>query len=104
GFVLVLFAVMSAFRYDARNDTLINFALGVMSFAFTGMLGVFLTALLTRRGNNASVLAALITGVIVTALLQDGTLGPITQRRLRTTTSVPGRRLCRSTNWRNCGF
>jgi Na+/proline symporter len=80
GFVLVLFAVMSAFRYDAKNDTLINFALGVMSFAFTGMLGVFLTALLTRRGNSATVLAALVTGVIVTALLQDGTLGPITQR------------------------
>src|SRR5205823_811302 len=82
GFVLVLFAVMSAFRYDAKNDTLINFALGVMSFAFTGMLGVFLTALLTRRGNTATVLAALIAGVLVTALLQDGVLGPLTERLL----------------------
>jgi len=82
GLVLVLFAVMSAFRYDAKNDTLINFALGVMSFAFTGMLGVFLTALLTRRGNTATVLAALLSGVIVTTLLQDGVLGPLTQRLL----------------------
>jgi SSS family transporter len=79
GIILVLFAVMSAFRYDAKNDTLINFALGVMSFAFTGMLGVFLTALLTRRGNSATVLAALIAGVVVTTLLQDSVLGPITQ-------------------------
>jgi SSS family solute:Na+ symporter len=71
---------MSAFRYDAKNDTLINFALGVMSFAFTGMLGVFLTALLTRRGNTTTVLAALATGVIVTTLLQDGVLGLLTNK------------------------
>jgi Na+/proline symporter len=41
-----------------------------MAFAYSGMLGVFLTALLTKRGNNASVLAALVTGIVVTALLQ----------------------------------
>jgi hypothetical protein len=47
-----------------------------MSFAYTGMLGVFLTALLTRRrGNTASVLAALAAGVVVTTLLQDGIYG-----------------------------
>ena len=42
-----------------------------MAFAYTGMLGVFLTAMLTRRGNNTSVLLALLVGVIVTALMQD---------------------------------
>ena len=47
------------------------FALGVMSFAYTGMLGVFLCALLTRRGDTSSVLCALLVGVLVTAMLQD---------------------------------
>jgi Na+/proline symporter len=72
GLVLIGFAVISALRYDPAQRSLLNFALGVMSFAYTGMLGVFLTALLTRRGNTASVLLALLTGVIVTTLLQDG--------------------------------
>jgi Na+/proline symporter len=70
GLLLIAFAVWSAFRYDPRTDTILQFALGVMAFAYSGMLGVFLTALLTKRGNNATVLAALVTGVIVTALLQ----------------------------------
>lgn len=72
GLVLILFAVLSVFRYDPKEKTLIDFALGVMAFAYTGMLGVFLTALLTRRGNTTSVLAALAAGVLVTLLLQDG--------------------------------
>jgi len=72
GAVLIAFAIISALRYDPSQKSLLNFALGVMSFAYTGMLGVFLTALLTRRGNTASVLLALLTGVIVTTLLQDG--------------------------------
>jgi Na+/proline symporter len=74
GAALILFAVVSAWVYNEKTQTLIPFALGVMSFAYTGMLGVFLTALLTRRGNTASVLAALGTGLVVTTLLQDGIL------------------------------
>ena len=72
GAVLVLFAVLSALRYDPKKNTLIDFALGVMSFAYTGMLGVFLAALFTRRGNSTSVVIALIAGVVVTGLLQNG--------------------------------
>jgi SSS family solute:Na+ symporter len=60
--------------YDANSRTLIDFALGVMAFAFTGMLGVFLTALLTRRGNTISVLAALAAGVASVVLMQPGIL------------------------------
>lgn len=71
GAVMIAFAVVAALRYDPGHDTLLVFALGVMPFAYTGMLGVFLTALLTRRGNGKSVLAALATGLIVTILLQD---------------------------------
>ncbi len=71
GFGLILFAVICALVYDPRQTTILEFALGVMAFAYTGMLAVFLTALFTHRGNTASVLAALAAGIIVTTLLQD---------------------------------
>jgi len=70
GLLLILFAIWSVFRYDPKKDTILQFALGVMAFAYSGMLGVFLTALLTKRGNGATVIAALIVGVATTALLQ----------------------------------
>lgn len=70
GLVMVLFAIGCAMIYDQNNRTLVDFALGVMAFAFTGMLGVFLTALLTNRGNTTSVLASLFIGVLTVTLLQ----------------------------------
>jgi Na+/proline symporter len=71
GVVLIGFAVVSALRYDPKHQSLLSFALSVMFFAYTGMLGVFLTAILTPRGNTLSVLLALLTGVIATTLQQD---------------------------------
>jgi solute:Na+ symporter, SSS family len=70
GLLLICFAIWSVFRYDPAKDTILQFALGVMAFAYSGMLGVFLTALLTKRGNGATVILALIVGVITTAVLQ----------------------------------
>jgi Na+/proline symporter len=74
GIVMCLFAVVCATVYNPKVETLLQFALGVMSFAYTGMLGVFLTALLTRRGNGTSVLLALAAGAITVVLLQDRVL------------------------------
>jgi len=71
GASLCLFALLCAWTYDPQNRTLLDFVLGLMSFAYTGMLGVFLTALFTKRGNSTSVFAALITGAVTVALLQD---------------------------------
>ena len=53
--------------YDPESDTLIPFALSVMTFAYAGLMGVFLCVLLTGRGNTASVIAALIVGMAVIA-------------------------------------
>jgi SSS family solute:Na+ symporter len=72
GACMSLLGMLCVFLYDKNNRTLIDFALGVLSFSFTGMLGVFLTALLTPRGNTTSVVAALVTGVITVILLQPG--------------------------------
>jgi len=46
------------------------------------MLAVFLTALLTRRGNSLTVVLALLTGIAVVALAQDRPYGWITTRVL----------------------
>ncbi len=57
---------------DQAPRGLLNFAIGVMLFAYTGLLAVFLTAVLTRRGNLLSVAAALATGAACVALMQFG--------------------------------
>lgn len=74
GLVMVLFAIGCIAIYNGSTRTLIDFALGIMAFAYAGMLGVFLTALLTPRGNTASVLAALLAGILTVTLLQPGLL------------------------------
>ena len=74
GLLMSLLGILCVFFYDRTNRTLIDFALGILSFAFTGMLGVFLTALLTPRGNTASVICALIAGVVAVVLMQPGIL------------------------------
>lgn len=72
GAALGAFAVLCLFWQKASpGTTLIGLALGVMSFAYAGLLGVFCTALFTRRGNSATVVLALITGFASIALLQD---------------------------------
>ncbi len=64
------FAILCVFWQQASGEELINFALRVMVFAYSGLLAVFLAALLTKRGNCTTVIAALITGVLVTLILQ----------------------------------
>ena len=56
GIALITFACGCVYLFNSQKDTLLEFALGIMAFAYTGMLGVFLTALLTNRGNALSVI------------------------------------------------
>lgn len=69
GVLVGAFAAACILYYDPKKSTLLDLALGVMSFAYAGLLGVFFTALFTRRGNVASVIAAIITGFVVVLLL-----------------------------------
>lgn len=72
GIALGAFAVGCVFWQRASPETtLIQLALGVMTFAYTGLLAVFATALFTRRGNTTSVIAALLTGFLVILLMQS---------------------------------
>lgn len=65
GVVLGAFACLCVYWQQRGGQTLIDFALGVMTFAYAGLLGVFFTAVLTRRGNGPSAIAALIVGFLV---------------------------------------
>jgi SSS family solute:Na+ symporter len=72
--VALALLAMSALCYYWQRYTaapLLAFALGVMVFAYSGLLGVYFTALFTRRGSSASVIWALATGFAAIALQQS---------------------------------
>lgn len=79
GAALIVFAIGAAVMQEGGGQSLIDFALGVMSFAYAGLVGVFLTARLTHRGSTVSVIAALIVGALVVLLQQSYITVPITE-------------------------
>ena len=77
GAVLTGFAIVTAVMQQASGLNLVDFATGVMCFSYAGMLGVFITALYTKRGNTWSVITALVVGLLVVLLLQPYILTPL---------------------------
>lgn len=71
GALLALFAGACISWRERSGEGLLEFALGVMVLAYGGLLGVFLTALLTRRGNCATSIAALGAGFLTAMILQS---------------------------------
>ena len=69
---LALFAMSAACYYWQRSTDapLLEFVLGVMAFAYAGLLGVYFTAVFTRRGSSRSVRAALAGGFLTVLSLQ----------------------------------
>lgn len=69
---LALFAMSILCFYWQRyaDMPLLEFVLGVMAFAYSGLLGVYATVLFTRRGSTASVIAALVVGFSAILLQQ----------------------------------
>ncbi len=72
GLVQTLFAGLCVYWQRHSGQTLIDFALGVMTFAYSGLLGVFLTAIFTRRGSSGSAVASMLGGFLVVLFLQPG--------------------------------
>jgi len=70
--LLAGFASVCVFWQQRSDETLLQFALGVMIYAYAGLLGVFLSAILTRRGSTRSVWAALAGGFLTVLALQFG--------------------------------
>jgi SSS family solute:Na+ symporter len=67
---LLAMSVLCYWWQHYTDAPLLAFVLGVMGFAYSGLLGVYFTALFTRRGSTASVIAALATGFLAIALQQ----------------------------------
>lgn len=65
GLFLTAFAILTCVMQQSSGLNLVDFATGVMCFAYVGMLGVFLTAIFTKRGNSRSVMAALAAGIVI---------------------------------------
>ena len=65
GILLTCFAILTAVMQQSSGLNLVDFATGIMCFAYAGMIGVFLTAIFTKRGNVRSVIAALIVGALI---------------------------------------
>lgn len=73
--VLSLMAMVSYFWQKYSDLSLIGFALGVMAFAYTGLLGVFFSAIFTNRGNYKTVPWALSAGFLSVLALQPYAFG-----------------------------
>ena len=69
GLALGGFAMFAAFWQSSGDTALIPFALGVMMFAYSGLVAVFFTALFTKRGSTVSVMAAFFIGAATVLLL-----------------------------------
>jgi SSS family solute:Na+ symporter len=70
GVAMLAVAVLSFYWQHYAKLGLLEFALQVMVFAYAGLLGVYLTAIFTRRGTTGSVIASLIAGFVAVLLLQ----------------------------------
>ncbi len=70
GLALGVFACVCIALYDPETDSLLSFVLGVMSFAYAGLLAMFAIGLFTRRGTTASALAGLLAGFVTVSVLQ----------------------------------
>ncbi len=69
--LLSLMAMLSYYWQHATDSHLLTFALGVMAFAYAGLLGVYFAAVFTKRGSEKTVLWALIGGFVTVLFLQS---------------------------------
>lgn len=67
---LCLMAILCFYWQRYTDMPLLKFALSVMVFSYSGLIGVFLTALFTNRGNSVSVFSALVVGFLITLFFQ----------------------------------
>jgi SSS family solute:Na+ symporter len=70
GFALFGMSILCYYWQKSTDMPLLEFALSVMAFAYAGLLGVYFTAVFTKRGSDMSVIAALIVGFVTIAAMQ----------------------------------
>lgn len=70
GALLFSVAVLCFYWQRYSDMPLLEFALSVMVFSYSGLLGVYFTAIFTKRGSSTSVLGALLVGFTATLAQQ----------------------------------
>ncbi|HIP42118.1 MAG TPA: sodium:solute symporter [Campylobacterales bacterium] len=76
--VLLCGMAMVSFYWQQYTELpLLNFALGVMAFAYASLLGVYGAAIFTDRGSEKTVLFALIGGFMTVLILQPYIIGSV---------------------------
>ena len=70
GLALFAMAILSYYWQRYADSALLDFVLGVMAFAYSGLIGVYGIALFTRRGTSTSVIAAFIAGFLTVLAFQ----------------------------------
>lgn len=76
GVILGGVACLCIYWHANSGQSLIDFALSVMTFAYAGLIAAFLTAIFTKRGSSASVIAAIIAGFFMILWFQPWAWGP----------------------------
>lgn len=74
GFAFLLggFAYIATFKMtEADSPPLVNYAMSVMTYAYSGLLAVFCAGIFTSRGNYISVIIALISGFALIFMMTD---------------------------------
>jgi len=74
-FTLFIMAILSYVVHSMSSVPIISFALGVMAYAYSGLLGVFAAAIFTKRGNSKLVPFALLAGFLSVLSMQGYTFG-----------------------------
>lgn len=70
GCALFGMAILSYYWQRYADSSLLEFVLGVMAFAYSGLIGVYAIALFTTRGSSASVIAAFAAGFLTVLAFQ----------------------------------
>ncbi|MGB3724657.1 MAG: sodium:solute symporter [Glaciecola sp.] len=74
GVVAILLSIMAGLCYywqQYSDMPLLAFALSVMVFSYSGLLGVYFTALFTQRGAQWSIVLALLVGFLIPVMMQS---------------------------------
>lgn len=71
GIALFLMSVLCFYWQKYTDMPLLEFALSVMVFAYSGLLGVYFTVIFTKRGSPNSVMMALAVGFLITLVQQS---------------------------------
>lgn len=71
GLALLAMAFLCYFWQRYADTPLLEFVLSVMAFAYSGLLGVYATAVFTRRGSYRSIVGALVVGFCVILVQQS---------------------------------